>query len=77
MDKWQPERWRKQVCYVAQHPVMLAGTVADNLKTVSFLHKTAFDETLARYLMSRMGLGKLNWSKSATELSGGEKQRLA
>ncbi|WP_409344983.1 ATP-binding cassette domain-containing protein [Paenibacillus sp. MBLB4367] len=74
--EWKPEEWRMKVCYVAQHAVMLPGTVEDNLRIVSVLHRTAFDRPLAERLMSRLGLEGA-WRKQAGDLSGGEKQRVA
>ncbi|WP_165861101.1 ABC transporter ATP-binding protein [Paenibacillus paeoniae] len=70
-------KWRSQVCYVAQQAVMLPGSVEDNLRTVSRLHGTAYEEQLAIRLMDRSGLDSITMKKSAEDLSGGEKQRLA
>lgn len=76
-DNWKPQEWRAKVSYVAQQAVMLTGSVEDNLRTVSRLHGTPFDRELARTCMEALGLGALAWSKPASELSGGEKQRTA
>ncbi|WP_259391336.1 ATP-binding cassette domain-containing protein [Paenibacillus sp. 1011MAR3C5] len=73
----EPAKWRRQVCYVAQHAVMLPGSVEDNLRTVSRLHGTAYEQSLAERLMERSGLAHLPMNGPAEELSGGEKQRLA
>ncbi|MFB9329298.1 ATP-binding cassette domain-containing protein [Paenibacillus aurantiacus] len=73
----EPREWRRQVCYVAQQPVMLPGSVEDNLRAASSLHGTPFDETLARLLMEAVGLTGIGWQRAASELSGGEKQRTA
>ncbi|MFF2481960.1 ATP-binding cassette domain-containing protein [Paenibacillus sp. NPDC058071] len=72
-----PQEWRKKVCYVAQLPVMLPGTVEQNLRTVSELHRLPFDQELARRFMAEAGLGGMDWQKLAADLSGGEKQRVA
>lgn len=72
-----PRLWRMKVCYVAQHAVMLPGTIEDNLKTVSKLHSVVFNEESARKLMQLVGLDHLEWGKQAKDLSGGEKQRVA
>jgi putative ABC transport system ATP-binding protein len=69
--------WRMQIAYVAQQAVMLSATIEDNLKTVSNLHTSAFDESFARELIRDVGLEHLDWRKQATDLSGGEKQRVA
>lgn len=74
---WQPKDWRSKVCYFSQRPVMLTGTVEDNLSAASRLHRQAFDRELAERLLSKLGFGALDWSKDAGELSGGEKQRIA
>jgi putative ABC transport system ATP-binding protein len=71
-----PTEWRRRVCYVPQAPVMLPGTVEDNLMVVSKLHQTAFDRALAQRLMEGVGLGETDWRKPAADLSGGEKQRI-
>lgn len=72
-----PRHWRKLICYLAQHPVMLPGSVEDNLRTVSRLHGSAYDEALAQRLLQAAGLDELNPRASAGDLSGGEKQRVA
>ncbi len=75
--EWSPQAWRKKVCYVAQHAVMLEGSVEHNLQTVSLLHRQPFNQPLAEQLLSDVGLDYLDWSKKASDLSGGEKQRVA
>ncbi|WP_204519870.1 ABC transporter ATP-binding protein [Brevibacillus fulvus] len=76
MAAYSPEEWRSTVCYVAQQPIMLPGSVEDNLRIASHLQQIPFDRDYARQLMERMEL-HLDWSKAAAQLSGGEKQRLA
>ncbi|TYP70226.1 ABC transporter ATP-binding protein [Paenibacillus methanolicus] len=73
----EPKEWRRQACYVAQQPVMLPGSVEDNLRAASGLHGTPFDEALARRLMDAVGLADIGWRRAAADLSGGEKQRTA
>jgi putative ABC transport system ATP-binding protein len=75
--EWQPQAWRCKVSYVAQQAVMFPGSVEENLRTVSQLHRQAFDKDLAIRLMSAVKLEELDWNKKAVDLSGGEKQRLA
>lgn len=72
-----PRQWRMNVCYVAQQAVMLPGTIEDNMKTVSLLHGKPFDRQSAERLRERLGLGGLDPAKKASELSGGEKQRVS
>lgn len=72
-----PRLWRMKVCYVAQQPVMLGGSIEHNLKTVSLLHRTPYDGKLAGRLMGELGLEHLEPGKNAQDLSGGEKQRVS
>ncbi|TVX97888.1 ATP-binding cassette domain-containing protein [Paenibacillus cremeus] len=76
-NQWKPQDWRSKVCYVAQQPIMLPGSVEDNLRTVSTLHRRPFEAELARALMAQCGLQDKAWQSNASELSGGEKQRVA
>lgn len=73
----EAREWRKQICYVAQQSVMLPGSVADNLSTVSRLHGKPYDHVLADGLLETSGLYDLDRTKNARELSGGEMQRIA
>ncbi|GIO60252.1 ABC transporter ATP-binding protein [Paenibacillus cineris] len=77
LHEWNPQAWRMNVCYVSQTPVMLEGSIEDNLRTVSRLHHTEYDPPYAAHLMSSVGLGDMDLSKEASTLSGGEKQRVA
>jgi putative ABC transport system ATP-binding protein len=76
-SQWTPEKWRMKVSYVAQQPVMLPGSVEDNLRIVSRLHQRPFESHYAQSLLERLGLAELDRNKPAAQLSGGEKQRLA
>lgn len=77
MEQWAPEHWRMRISYVSQAPVMLPGTVEDNLRAASTLHQRPFDRQQARLWMEQIGLEQLDWDKQAEQLSGGEKQRLS
>jgi len=70
-------QWRQHIHYVAQHAVMLPGTVKDNLQLPSLLHGRTFQQDKAEYLMNHCGLHQMDWQTSAESLSGGEKQRIA
>lgn len=72
-----PRVWRMKVCYVAQQSVMLNGSIEQNLRTVSMLHRIPYDEKLVRHMLPRLGLDHLDMGKSAEQLSGGEKQRIS
>ncbi|HZG13492.1 MAG TPA: ATP-binding cassette domain-containing protein [Candidatus Bathyarchaeia archaeon] len=77
IGEWPAETWRATVSYVAQQAVMLPGSIEDNLRAVSQIHRKPFDQEYARQLMKHAALEKLDWSKDASLLSGGEKQRVA
>ncbi|MGO4547224.1 ATP-binding cassette domain-containing protein [Paenibacillus sp. 2TAB23] len=72
-----PKEWRKKMCYVAQQAVMLPGSIEQNLRTVSMLHRSPYDEKLVRRLLPKLGLDHLEPGKNAQQLSGGEKQRVS
>lgn len=72
-----PRTWRMKVCYVAQQSVMLQGSIEQNLKTVSQLHRIPYDVKLVQHLLPRLGLDHLDVNKNADQLSGGEKQRVS
>lgn len=74
---YDPRKWRMKVCYVAQQAVMLPGTIEDNLKTVSTLHRISYDQALAVRLLKALGLEHLELNKQASDCSGGEKQRIS
>lgn len=69
--------WRMKIGFVAQQPVMLPGSVEDNLRTVSKLHDRPYDHKLVRRLLEQLGLEQLDLSKKAADCSGGEKQRIS
>jgi putative ABC transport system ATP-binding protein len=64
-SQWTPEAWRTTVSYVAQQPVMLPGSVEENLRMASFLHQRVFDVKQARQWMEQIGLDHLDWAKPA------------
>jgi putative ABC transport system ATP-binding protein len=69
--------WRRRVAYVAQRPVMLEGSVDENLAR-AFRYRTAhgaFDRALARELLARLGLAD-RLEQGARSLSVGEQQRV-
>lgn len=73
----EPRLWRRQVAYVSQTPVMLPGSVDSNLAAPSALNGLPFEREQAYALLDEAGLGSIDPGKDASELSGGEKQRLS
>lgn len=65
-----PRSHRRAVALVFQHPVMFSGTVADNIAA-------AKPTSPAAELLHQAGLDASFIDRTASELSGGEKQRVA
>ncbi len=63
---------RRRVSMVFQRPTPFPGTCRDNLTTAD----PTLDEAVARQLLGRVGLDPEFLDRTATELSGGEAQRL-
>ncbi|MBX5436034.1 MAG: ATP-binding cassette domain-containing protein [Alicyclobacillaceae bacterium] len=77
---WEVRQWpvrelRRRVGLVMQQPVMLPGTVADNLAAAARLHAEAEPDN--RGLLRLVGLPAELLARPAGALSGGEKQRIA
>ena len=77
-----PQAWRRQVCYLAQSPVMLPGTVGDNLLAGFGVRHgpqpSAGLEQRTRHSLERLGLHPERiQDQDARTLSGGEAARVA
>jgi putative ABC transport system ATP-binding protein len=75
--EWDPRVWRRKIGYVSQQPVMIEGTVLDNLRLGSMIHHEVYDARLGDRLLRSVGLEDLSLDKRAADLSGGEKQRIS
>ncbi|HCM9245460.1 TPA: iron ABC transporter ATP-binding protein FetA [Enterobacter bugandensis] len=74
---FSPESYRQQVSYCVQTPVLFGDTVFDNLIFPwQIRNKTPEPEKFIDDL-ARFGLAKETLTKSISELSGGEKQRVS
>lgn len=72
--------YRTHVCYLAQTPAMLPGTVADNLRwpfSLGVFAKARFDLEVVTDWLKRAGKGTAFLDKTASSLSGGEAQIVA
>ncbi|MBN6186085.1 ATP-binding cassette domain-containing protein [Aneurinibacillus sp. BA2021] len=67
---------RRRVHYVFQSPVLFPGTVADNLSYPARLAGEMLLEGEMKELLTRVALPASYLTRSVTELSGGEKQRV-
>lgn len=69
--------YRREVSYCFQQPVLFGQTVQDNLQFPFTIRQLAFDQTKALKALESVHLAPKFLSKKITELSGGEKQRVA
>ena len=75
-----PPQWRRAVSYLSQKPVMLPGSVRDNLRFPCILKVSRackFDEESAVELMKRLKIPSDFIERDAALLSGGEQSRIA
>lgn len=79
MDTASPGQYRRQVHYLHQEPVLIPGTVQDNLQMpfqLAVNRSLMFDESKAVELLTFVGLDKSFLNQKSDKLSGGEKQRV-
>lgn len=69
--------YRRDVSYCFQQPVLFGKTVEDNLRFPFTVRQLDFDKTRAIDVLEKVNLNSEFLSKKITELSGGEKQRVA
>lgn len=68
---------RRTVSYCFQQPVLFGKTVKDNLAFPFEIHQLPFDQQKVEASLSSVALSPDFLEKKITELSGGEKQRVA
>jgi putative ABC transport system ATP-binding protein len=72
--------YRSRVCYIAQRPAMMDGTVEDNLRfpySLNIFKQQKFDIDRVKDLLRQVGKPENFLLKSADDLSGGEAQVVA
>lgn len=77
---FSPWEWRRNVCYLAQKPVMLPGTVKDNLILpfkLKISNKSRFECERCEELLDELGLEKSLLDRDSAVISGGEAARVA
>lgn len=74
---YQPDQYRQRVSYCFQQPTLFGETVKDNLAFPFTIRKQAFDEAKCLARLKEVDLSSNFLGKKITQLSGGEKQRVA
>lgn len=77
IEEIDPVTYRKAVSYCFQSPVLFGETVSDNLSFPFKIRNVDFDKDRAEKMLASVGLEPIYLDKKITELSGGEKQRIA
>jgi len=76
----QIPRYRRRICYIAQRPALIEGTVEDNLRfpySLKTFNGRRFDRSVVEALLAQAGKEQGFLSKRAGDLSGGEAQVVA
>lgn len=76
-SSYPKQTYRQQVSYCFQQPTLFGDTVQDNLSFPFEIRNQAFDETQAKQALANVDLAPEMLTQPITELSGGEKQRVA
>lgn len=76
-EAWDVRQWRRKVGIVFQQPVMLEGTVKDNLLTGPMLHGIEMSDEACVALLREVNLGEELLHQEVAVLSGGQKQRIS
>ncbi|MDW7657844.1 MAG: ATP-binding cassette domain-containing protein [Bacillota bacterium] len=73
----EPTAYRREVAYCFQQPVLFGDTVRENLEFPFKIRNQSYDQEQVAALCERFGLPLTLIDKTHTNLSGGEKQRIA
>lgn len=77
IDQYSPDEYRRHVSYCFQQPALFGEKVIDNLSFPFQIRRQKFDKAKAVEALKEVDLGADFLDKKITELSGGEKQRVA
>ena len=77
LQRLNPIDYRKEVSYCFQQPVLFGQTVADNLAFPFIIRQFPFDQHRALAALAAVDLPPRFLEQAISELSGGEKQRVA
>lgn len=77
LEKNNPLDYRKEVSYFFQNAALFDQTVRDNLEFPFTIRNQEIDEEKIKAYLEKVELSDDYYDKPVTELSGGEKQRIA
>ncbi|MBL1072625.1 ABC transporter ATP-binding protein [Lactobacillus kitasatonis] len=77
INTYSPTNYRRQVSYCFQQPSLFGETVKDNLEFPFKIRKQTPDQSKMEQVLESVDLKPDFLNKNITELSGGEKQRIA
>ncbi|WP_304228095.1 ABC transporter ATP-binding protein [Lactobacillus kitasatonis] len=77
INTYLPTNYRRQVSYCFQQPSLFGETVKDNLEFPFKIRKQTPDQSKMEQVLESVDLKTDFLNKNITELSGGEKQRVA
>lgn len=77
LSEYEITNYRKEVSYSFQNATLFGTTVADNLMFPYEIRNLPFDRERAVTLLNKVMLSESYLNQKITELSGGEKQRIA
>ncbi|WP_225743176.1 ATP-binding cassette domain-containing protein [Marinilactibacillus sp. Marseille-P9653] len=77
LEKINPMNYRKEVSYFFQNAALFDRTVKDNLEFPFTIRDQEIDEEKIKAYLEKVELSDGYYDKPVTELSGGEKQRIA
>ena len=77
INQYLPTEYRRKVSYCFQQPLLFGEKVVDNLRFPFRIRKQKFDQDKAVRALKAVDLTPDFLNKNITELSGGEKQRVA
>ena len=77
INAYSPTNYRRQVSYCFQQPSLFGETVKDNLEFPFKIRKQTTDQSKMEQVLESVDLKTDFLNKNITELSGGEKQRVA
>ena len=77
INEYSPEKYRKQVSYCFQQPVLFGKTVKDNLEFPFIVRNRPFNQEKVIVALKKVLLDEDDLKKNVDQLSGGEKQRVA